>query len=96
LWETPPFAPRLATLADGRKIIVGRGACDDKGQVMTFIEACRAFNTPVTGGNVSLYNESPAGVIDPWEVAHVSPNTIRSCLLPAASGTTIEYPRSVP
>ena len=28
-------------------------------------EACRAFNTPVTGGNVSLYNESPAGVIDP-------------------------------
>ena len=28
-------------------------------------EACRAFNTPVTGGNVSLYNESPAGTIDP-------------------------------
>ena len=28
-------------------------------------EACRAFNTPVTGGNVSLYNESPAGAIDP-------------------------------
>jgi phosphoribosylformylglycinamidine (FGAM) synthase-like enzyme len=28
-------------------------------------EACRAFGTPVTGGNVSLYNESQAGVIDP-------------------------------
>jgi len=28
-------------------------------------EACRAFQTPVTGGNVSLYNESPAGAIDP-------------------------------
>jgi phosphoribosylformylglycinamidine synthase II len=28
-------------------------------------EACRAFATPVTGGNVSLYNESPAGVVDP-------------------------------
>jgi phosphoribosylformylglycinamidine synthase II len=28
-------------------------------------EACRAFGTPVTGGNVSLYNESPAGAIDP-------------------------------
>ncbi|HEV3148970.1 MAG TPA: phosphoribosylformylglycinamidine synthase subunit PurL [Chthoniobacterales bacterium] len=27
-------------------------------------EACRAFGTPVTGGNVSLYNESPAGVVD--------------------------------
>jgi phosphoribosylformylglycinamidine synthase subunit PurL len=28
-------------------------------------EACRAFGTPVTGGNVSLYNESPAGAVDP-------------------------------
>jgi phosphoribosylformylglycinamidine synthase subunit PurL len=28
-------------------------------------EACRAFETPVTGGNVSLYNESPVGVVDP-------------------------------
>jgi len=28
-------------------------------------EGCRAFGTPVTGGNVSLYNESPAGVVDP-------------------------------
>jgi phosphoribosylformylglycinamidine synthase subunit PurL len=27
-------------------------------------EACRAFGTPITGGNVSLYNESPAGVVD--------------------------------
>jgi phosphoribosylformylglycinamidine synthase II len=28
-------------------------------------EACRAFNAPVTGGNVSLYNQSPDGPIDP-------------------------------
>ncbi len=28
-------------------------------------EACRAFATPVIGGNVSLYNESSAGVVDP-------------------------------
>jgi phosphoribosylformylglycinamidine synthase len=28
-------------------------------------EACRAFGTPVVGGNVSLYNESPVGVVDP-------------------------------
>src|SRR2546430_4723212 len=28
-------------------------------------EACREFNTPVTGGNVSLYNENPRGPIDP-------------------------------
>ncbi len=28
-------------------------------------DACRAFETPVTGGNVSFYNESPLGAVDP-------------------------------
>jgi phosphoribosylformylglycinamidine synthase len=28
-------------------------------------ETCRSFGTPVVGGNVSLYNESPAGAVDP-------------------------------
>lgn len=31
-------------------------------------EACEAFNTPVTGGNVSLYNEGPNAAIDPTPV----------------------------
>ena len=31
-------------------------------------EACRAFDTPVTGGNVSFYNESPAGAVPPTPI----------------------------
>src|SRR3954447_4917161 len=38
LWEGDPFVARVAA---GR--IVGRGAADDKGQLMTFVEACRAW-----------------------------------------------------
>jgi acetylornithine deacetylase/succinyl-diaminopimelate desuccinylase-like protein len=43
LWEFPPFEPRLVEIEPGRKVIRARGACDDKGQIMTFIEACRAW-----------------------------------------------------
>jgi acetylornithine deacetylase/succinyl-diaminopimelate desuccinylase-like protein len=38
LWHGDPFVARVA---DGR--ITGRGAADDKGQLMTFVEACRAW-----------------------------------------------------
>lgn len=49
LWDTDPFAPQIRTLPDGRRWITGRGSSDDKGQTMTFIEACRAY-VAVTGG----------------------------------------------
>ena len=42
LWHTDPFDPQIVE-KDGRKIIVARGASDDKGQMLTFIEACRAW-----------------------------------------------------
>jgi len=48
LWEGEPFEPKIVTLPDGSKEIRGRGASDDKGQMMTFIEACRAWKA-VTG-----------------------------------------------
>jgi len=43
LWDADPFAPRIVTRADGSRMIVARGACDDKGQLMTFVEAARAW-----------------------------------------------------
>jgi acetylornithine deacetylase/succinyl-diaminopimelate desuccinylase-like protein len=48
LWEDDPFAPSIRTRADGTKEIRGRGTADDKGQLMTFVEACRAWKA-VTG-----------------------------------------------
>jgi acetylornithine deacetylase/succinyl-diaminopimelate desuccinylase-like protein len=76
LWQTPPFEPRIATLPDGRKAIVARGASDDKGQVMTFIEACRAWKA-VTGSlpldvTFLIEGEEECGSkhLPPWVEAH--------------------------
>ncbi|MBI2408498.1 MAG: phosphoribosylformylglycinamidine synthase subunit PurL [Gemmatimonadetes bacterium] len=51
-------------------------------------DACRALGTPVTGGNVSLYNENPQGAVYPTptigmvglidDVAHVTRSSFRT------------------
>jgi len=43
LWDRDPFDPQVVTREDGSTFISARGAADDKGQLMTFVEACRAF-----------------------------------------------------
>ncbi len=47
LWESDPFGARIVDAPTGKQIF-GRGAADDKGQLMTFVEACRAYHA--TGG----------------------------------------------
>ena len=42
LWDRDPFDPAIEDSAHG-KLIRGRGTADDKGQLMTFVEACRAW-----------------------------------------------------
>ncbi|WP_418594208.1 M20/M25/M40 family metallo-hydrolase [Ponticoccus sp. (in: a-proteobacteria)] len=42
LWDRDPFDPAIEETPKGR-VIRGRGASDDKGQLMTFVEACRAW-----------------------------------------------------
>lgn len=42
LWTNPPFEPKLEETPNGT-VIRGRGSSDDKGQLMTFVEACRAW-----------------------------------------------------
>ncbi|GAB0115638.1 dipeptidase [Acidisoma sp. C75] len=42
LWTSPPFQPTMVEAPEGRRV-VARGAVDDKGQVMMFLWACRAW-----------------------------------------------------
>ncbi len=42
LWNRDPFDPAIEETPNG-KVIRGRGTADDKGQLMTFVEACRAW-----------------------------------------------------
>lgn len=42
LWSSPPFEPCIKNI-NGKDVIFGRGSSDDKGQTLTFIEACRAW-----------------------------------------------------
>ena len=43
LWTDDPFDPKVKEIEPGRKVITGRGSSDDKGQLMLFVEACRAY-----------------------------------------------------
>ncbi|NNJ68406.1 MAG: M20/M25/M40 family metallo-hydrolase [Boseongicola sp.] len=46
LWDRDPFDPEIQDTPNG-KVIRGRGSADDKGQLMTFVEACRAWKAVI-------------------------------------------------
>ena len=67
LWDSPPFDPQIVEGPRGRRI-VARGAVDDKGQLMMFIEALRAWKE--VGGGIPV----PVTVILEGEEEIGSPN----------------------
>ncbi len=75
LWRSPPFAPVMTVGPHGPRI-AARGAVDDKGQVMMWLEALRAWHA-VAGGppvpvTVLIEGEEEVGSVnlEPFLVAH--------------------------
>lgn len=86
LWETGPFDPIIKP-ASGEvgERIVARGACDDKGQVMMFLEALRAWKE--AGGDVAagvrltvmLEGEEESGSVNLERFLKASAAELRAC-----------------
>jgi len=70
LWHSPPFEPQLVDGPHGKRF-VARGAVDDKGQSMMFLEAMRAWHT--AGGGIParitvlIEGEEEVGSVSLWD-----------------------------
>lgn len=86
LWDSPPFEPAIKP-ASGEigERIVARGSCDDKGQVMMFLEAVRAWKlaTGKVGGGVRfsvlLEGEEESGSINLAKYLESHAEELKAC-----------------
>jgi acetylornithine deacetylase/succinyl-diaminopimelate desuccinylase-like protein len=75
LWDTAPFEPTIVGDGDDRRIVC-RGAADDKGQLMLFVEALRAWHEVGGGAPVRITvllegeEESGSPSLDPFLDEH--------------------------
>ena len=75
LWDTAPFEPTMAGEGDARRVVC-RGAADDKGQLMMFVEALRAWHEVGDGAPVRVTvllegeEESGSPSLEPFLEAH--------------------------
>ncbi len=97
LWTSPPFEPTIVEAEHGPRI-VARGAVDDKGQMMTFIEAFRAWQK-VTGTlpvevTVFLEGEEESGSpsLDGFLEAHREELSADVCIVSDTGMWDIETP----
>jgi acetylornithine deacetylase/succinyl-diaminopimelate desuccinylase-like protein len=87
LWESPPFEPviREGTPGGPGRRIVARGAVDDKGQVMCFIEALHAFKqtSDVPAGGVKftvlLEGEEESGSVHLDDFIRANKTALKDC-----------------
>jgi acetylornithine deacetylase/succinyl-diaminopimelate desuccinylase-like protein len=96
LWESPPFEPVVRDARPGEqggRRLVARGAVDDKGQVMMFIEALRAWKS-VTGDptngvrfTVLLEGEEESGSTNLDDFVRAHAGELRPCAFCLISDT---------
>ncbi len=97
LWKSPPFEPVIEKSPHGKKIIA-RGAVDDKGQVMLFIEAFRAWKK-IHGdlpANITILlegeEESGSKSLDPFLKEHKKDLQADVCIVSDTGMWDVETP----
>jgi acetylornithine deacetylase/succinyl-diaminopimelate desuccinylase-like protein len=97
LWDTPPFEPTLVDGAHGPRM-VARGAVDDKGQLMTWLEALRAWHrvhgTLPVAVSVFIEGEEESGSpsLEPFVESHRAELRADVCVVSDTNMWNIETP----